>query len=751
MSDINELLDLEIYPRLQERAPQAFPEFGFARGSRGWKATQGEINGEKARDHLYYYDNAPYCFKHYKLDKAISILKYIQERDRLSYWESIKDIANRAGYTLSPTTDYSSEKEVKARERGEELEKALSYFKKCLREEIPLGKGVYDYLRVTRGYTETEIENMELGKFPSQKIARQALGDSLKSLGLDVWGDDHNLVIPYRDAVGRLKGLIARRIDKVTDRKYLFTLGLEIDTPINAHEARGCKAVYLVEGVLDALIATQRGLRGVIAIGRVSITEKQLQTLIRQGTRSIVVIPDNDEKGGAGAERSLESIQEAGLNAFVIPLPDEVKDLDEYLKRGGTIEELARKEISGAKWKAQRILLKHDTGTDRGRREALEEAIAYAETLREYMDAQDFLTIIKGGLNIPLEVLEERLGDYTEKKAKERLRGKLNTLARKLQEGEIADTGELEETVRALRLEHERVRVKPSMPYVEFLRAKHERDSKREGGLLGYRLNSFSEIARRTDGIQPGFYILGADTNTGKTAFLTNIFLELLFSNEQTRGIYFSFDDSREVISNRFVSILSRIDLITIQKKQTTTENRDKVSKVYGTLEALAEQGRLEVKDIAEVNHIDTLELIIRERAEENLFVVIDGLYNLDVGKSYGGIREENIDRANKIKALVDTYRIPIITTGEIRKRGANEKADRTPTVDDLMETGKFAYNANLVWMLYPKNYEDFKTNDAPTLVLEFVKNKLSYFRGMLYLTFTKAQGRIEEQVGTGL
>jgi hypothetical protein len=59
------------------------------------------------------------------------------------------------------------------------------------------------------------------------------------------------------------------------------------------------------------------------------------------------------------------------------------------------------------------------------------------------------------------------------------------------------------------------------------------------------------------------------------------------------------------------------------------------------------------------------------------------------------------------------------------------------------METGKFAYNANVVWLLYGKA-EDLKS-DEPVLTLEYVKNKLSDYKGIQYLTFKRATGTMNE------
>ena len=59
------------------------------------------------------------------------------------------------------------------------------------------------------------------------------------------------------------------------------------------------------------------------------------------------------------------------------------------------------------------------------------------------------------------------------------------------------------------------------------------------------------------------------------------------------------------------------------------------------------------------------------------------------------------------------------------------------------METGKLAYNANVVWMLYGK--ADELKSSTPTLTLEYVKNKLSDFKGESLVVFKRATGTIYE------
>ena len=79
----------------------------------------------------------------------------------------------------------------------------------------------------------------------------------------------------------------------------------------------------------------------------------------------------------------------------------------------------------------------------------------------------------------------------------------------------------------------------------------------------------------------------------------------------------------------------------------------------------MSENERLLIKDLGEVNNYDQVEAVIREYHDADKFCVfIDGLYNIEINNN-GGIREANIERANKIKMLVDSYRLPLICTAE--------------------------------------------------------------------------------------
>ena len=85
--------------------------------------------------------------------------------------------------------------------------------------------------------------------------------------------------------------------------------------------------------------------------------------------------------------------------------------------------------------------------------------------------------------------------------------------------------------------------IDPFEPLTKHLGDKYEMDMARDRDkLLRYELSKFRRLAENIDGIQAGFYAVGAETNAGKTSFLCNLTLDLLDSNKNLTGIYFSLD-----------------------------------------------------------------------------------------------------------------------------------------------------------------------------------------------------------------
>ncbi len=272
-------------------------------------------------------------------------------------------------------------------------------------------------------------------------------------------------------------------------------------------------------------------------------------------------------------------------------------------------------------------------------------------------------------------------------------------------------------------------------------------DTRDPNKLLGYPLTKFNQLAEHIDGVQPGLYFIGAEPNIGKTALLMNLTLDMIDTNPDVSVIYFSLDDDRTKIAYRLLSILCDLHIKEVRRGTNIAVNRNLITEKRKVLIDLLVSGRLMIPDLVDVNHIEHLQKFLNENNKENLIVCIDGLYNLDIpGKD--GIRVENIGRANAVKYIVDKLGIPIFVTGELRKKMKGEGKDKKPTIDDLMESGKYAYNASVVWILYNEDNDDLNFH-KPVLNLEYCKNKVSEYKGVQKIVFARNSGIITEVANT--
>lgn len=160
--------------------------------------------------------------------------------------------------------------------------------------------------------------------------------------------ENHNLIMPYKDCYGNIVALIGRNILNDEDRK-----SLEQDKKIvipKYKTTKFCKSINLfsidkaikhiiekdsvliVEGQLDCINAYGCGIKNVVALGGVALTPYQFFTL-RRYTKNINLLLDNDDSGISSSEKIINKYNKLA-NFKIIKLPNQVKDLDEYIKKG---------------------------------------------------------------------------------------------------------------------------------------------------------------------------------------------------------------------------------------------------------------------------------------------------------------------------------------------------------------------------------------------------------------------------------
>jgi DNA primase len=690
--------------------------------------------------------------------RAFTLYGYYTDVKHLSAGEAIRIIADLAHYPL--------DLEPKGLELYEEeqrkmalLEEAERFFVAELRADD--GSRTVKYLTEERKYTEDEIRGMRLGLFSSQERLREHLQKYgytekyEKDLRFDLrgLGETHTLTIPYRDPVGNLMGFAVMSVDPSlkSGNPYLWTSSR--DTLFNLHEAKGEGTVIVVKHPLDALIASQRGTREIVATGGDRFTGPLIDGATRHGVNGFILCHDLDDPERGDTLRVIDLIrrEQKGM-VFVMELPEEYGDLSGYLREHTTedLESLAKNACQanyGIQWKTNKILAKYsdEKHGQHGVYRALDEIKAFQAGLTDPLDQDLVVEIVSGSTDADRSSLEESMGSYRSIRVREDLRRELRELSRDISRKQNIDPGAAlvaaSRQIKGLAMKLERASLKPAQPLVEFYKRQFELEMERTpDGPLGYKLRKFPGITKNLDGIQPGFYVIGGCPDVGKTALMTNLFLDVLSSNPETRGIYFSFDDNREVIRSRLISVWTEIPRNKVRKGHDSPLLYAKKKRAHNELMSFVVSRRLDIKDLSEISDMDDLELEIRRRAGDDFIVFIDGLINLRTGD----LVLEQVDRANRIKQWVDTYRIPVFCTANLRKPSGD---GRGPKLADLIELGHYWDAASAVLFLHENQQGDADrgASDPVQLTLKFEKNKLSDFKGAVQLTFIPNTGVVIE------
>jgi replicative DNA helicase len=197
------------------------------------------------------------------------------------------------------------------------------------------------------------------------------------------------------------------------------------------------------------------------------------------------------------------------------------------------------------------------------------------------------------------------------------------------------------------------------------------------------------------------------------------------------------------MIVNRLLAHLADMRINDVRFRMADDRQKQLLENAYQLLTRWFQEGRIDIREGSDFLTMSRINSEIRRHDNrEKLVVFIDGLYNVPLETAHDSIRVENIERANQVKQLVRSFKVPVIATAEFRKQGREESAQakKERTLHDIMETGKYGYNADLAILLSPKDVEAYREQDEPIIVADFSKNKLESFRGSMEFKFIRAK-----------
>lgn len=574
MSQITDFIKTELYPSLFDYIDIALPEHNFKRYSGGWRSKtylDGSPHKDRA-DKTVVSKKAPGWILE-NGGETLSLVDYVIKRDGVEFIQAVKTLADVVGLQL-PKGEFNQESYQRYKDQATLLEDCNSYFIYCLENSTGADE-IRAYL-YSRGYSDEDIKAMEMGYIPDQdKLFRyllskgysQSLIDEVVKLNKGI-GSTHRLTIPYRSG-GSVKGFKFRTVGDATP-KYLNSTGLDrLGGFFNLSGIKGDKDVVIVEGELDSLSATARGVENVVATGGSSIASDQVKDAIRRGAKSFTLCfdtePGREEETAKRITSAIEVILGEGVNrVYIVTLPDlggGKTDPDRLIKESGVdaFREALRGALPYYEYKLQETLNKYGKiEEERGLQpkdidRLLDEVVETASQIPDATDRDRYkklftsLEAIKG-LGISEESLSitvDRLTSTRDKEAQAKEFKNLLSEATQLQDkGETDKALELlDSKVKEVKLKDKATEFSSLMIPIKENELKERQANKPESINSGYTIGG-EPLLLPSGAIS----VFTAPTSHGKTTFLINLALNVATASPDKETYLFSYEEDGDSI-----------------------------------------------------------------------------------------------------------------------------------------------------------------------------------------------------------
>jgi len=775
--EITDWIKYELYPSLYGSIDTALPEFSFKRRGRNWiSSNKRKITGEEGDSigKVYVWETAPGFIKDFTRETS-SIVDYVIKRDGVEFIQAVKTLADVVGLQL-PKGEFNQESYQRYKDQATLLEDCNSYFIYCL-EKSKGADEVRAYLS-SRGYSDEDIKAMELGYIPDQdklfkyllsKGYSQSLIDEVVKLNKGI-GSTHRLTIPYRSG-GSVKGFKFRTTGDATP-KYLNSTGLDrLGGFFNLSGVKGDKDVVIVEGELDSLSATARGVENVVATGGSSISSDQVRDAIRRGAKSFTLCldtePGKEEETAKRLTSAIEVILGEVVNrVYIVTLPDlggGKTDPDRLIKESGVeaFKEALRGALPYYHYSLQQTLNKY--GKIEEERELqpkdidrlLDEVVETASQIPDATDRDRYkklftsLDAIKG-LGISEESLSitvDRLTSTRDKEAQAKDFKKLLSEATHLQ-----DKGETDKALELLDSKVKEVRLKDKATEFSSLMIPIKEDELRERQAnKPESINSGYTIGGEPLLLPSGaISILTAPTSHGKTTFLINMALNVAESNPDTETYLFSYEeDGDSILINTLNTYLdeeiSSNNRRTLRSYFTTgsTEYIKRESRDHFTttkdrfFKELIETRRLNIHYSSYNSDaiIEAIRYLHKHAKPGAIFIDYIQLLNLPEGKYKTYSRQEEIKEiCIALKDVAVETGLPIILGAQFNREVVNQLKIHATKIG---EAGDIERIANLIVGFWNNNFKPLATEGE----LKEISEKGATTPDTLFATILKNRG----------
>lgn len=337
------------------------------------------------------------------------VFKFVQEVERVTFWEALKMLAEQHGIPLPKRSD-AADADTRLRAALYQMhEIATEQFRGLLRSNS--GGQVRQYLS-RRGLTPDVVDMFQIGysdpsgqmllkRLQQEGFTPEQLRDSALVRERESGGfyDSFRgrLMFPIHNESGKVIGFGGRALNDEDQPKYLNSreslLYNKSNVLYNMHRAKEAirrnQRAVLVEGYMDVVGVHAAGVHEVVAVCGTSLVNTQVRALKRH-TDAVILNFDPDLAGVRATTDRIPMLLAEHLKVRVVDLEDGL-DPDEFVKKYGAevYQERVAKAVSYFPWLADQARRKHGSSAE-GRIEAVKSLLP---ALQDIPDSAERLAV----------------------------------------------------------------------------------------------------------------------------------------------------------------------------------------------------------------------------------------------------------------------------------------------------------------------------------------------------------------------
>lgn len=363
------------------------------------------------------------------------VVSFIMQKEGLSYPDSLKYLAQKAGINLvfneSPGM---SEKRKKLYEINKDI--MMYFYKNLLTNKEP-----QDYL-LKRGLRSNIVNTFMLGfaKDSWDDLLNFARSNNIKEedlleLGLIAKSKSGNyydkyrnrLIFPIIDTYGRIIGFGGRAIDN-TMPKYLNSPESEVFKKrfnlygLNIFKKQNKRDLILVEGYMDVIALNNNGIDIAVASLGTAFTVDQAK-LAKRYADNIYICYDSDSAGIKATKRAIEIFREADIGVNIIQLGEGL-DPDDFVKKYGkdAFEKKMDEALDEYNYAYEQILNGYSKANENEKFEKLNLFIGFLASIKQDLTREIFINKVSSLFEIDKQTLKGAISKYNNKHHQEKIR-----------------------------------------------------------------------------------------------------------------------------------------------------------------------------------------------------------------------------------------------------------------------------------------------------------------------------------------